>query len=332
MLPFSSTCASSGGKFQYLIGMNLPLWPKCMSGWMDVGMVMVVITGSPNVTTVELDAFWNEEDAKIVLDAIEGKQLYNVTFGTGSRKWRKEEIENFVRRMGDRIRQLKVYVVEESPASASAGLHLSSRLKYLRLFEYPPLPSLSLPRTLKYLELTNICPLPSSISDYPLPPLLEHLMIVLAPFAADGKTSVLPSPFDLSHLIHLRRLILDGGEETSNLISPKLFSTLKNAQVIHSITLYYCVVDLFDFLDFIHWFLGNDSNGWHLEVHLFFGEWREEEIAIARSTMEKYTSKEGSGIWEPGQKEEVLFLGEWWERCKMSKYRSNREGRWELVD
>ncbi|KAH8927335.1 hypothetical protein BT69DRAFT_1278115, partial [Atractiella rhizophila] len=54
-------------------------------------------------------AFWDEEEAKIVLNAIEGlKRVDDVMFGSGSRKWRKEEIENFTRRMGDRIRLLKV--------------------------------------------------------------------------------------------------------------------------------------------------------------------------------------------------------------------------------
>ncbi|KAH8929726.1 hypothetical protein BT69DRAFT_1328496 [Atractiella rhizophila] len=115
-------------------------------------------------------AFWNEEKARIVLDAMEGKWLDEVTFGSGSRKWRKEEIEIFLLRMGDRTRRLEVFDVEDSPSSASEGLHLSSRLKHLDLYKYPPLISFFLPHTVKGLHLCGLCPLPSSISDNPLPP------------------------------------------------------------------------------------------------------------------------------------------------------------------
>ncbi|KAH8925625.1 hypothetical protein BT69DRAFT_1279496 [Atractiella rhizophila] len=284
---------------------------------MDVGMVKEVIAGSPNVTEVVMAAFWNEEEAKIVLNAIEGlKRVDDVRFWSG--KWRTEEIENFMGRMGDRIRKFTAYNVEDSPAAASAGLYLSSRLEYLRLSKYPPLPSLSLPHTIERLELSNMCPLPSSISESPLPPLLEHLDIVLAPFSTDGKTSILPTPLDLSHLIHLTTLVLDGGEETSNLVSHKFFGTLKNATQISEITFWDCVVDSFNFPDFIRWFFGDwrvrggekgdrvdgKAIGRDLEVRLFFGEWSEEEIVIARSTMEKYTASQESGIWEPGEGEE----------------------------
>ncbi|KAH8927604.1 hypothetical protein BT69DRAFT_1389390 [Atractiella rhizophila] len=275
-----------------------------------------LIAGSPNVTKVWMEAFWNEEEVKIVLNAIEGlKRVDDVMFGSGSRKWRKEEIENFMRRMGDRIRWFSVHDVEDSPASASAGLHLSSHLEYLSLYEYPPLLSLSLPCTIKHLKLWNMCPLPSSISDDPLPPLLEHLTVILAPFSGNGKTSILPSPFDLSHLRHLTKLILDRGEEMSNLVSREFFSTLTNAKQIHWITLRYCVVYSFDFPDFIRWFFGDwrvrgiekedrvdgKGIGWCLQVRLFFGEWSEEEIVIARSTMEKHKTSWKSGIWEPGE-------------------------------
>ncbi|KAH8924158.1 hypothetical protein BT69DRAFT_1280817 [Atractiella rhizophila] len=294
------------------------LWNKLtFDKSMDVRMVKEVIAGSPNVTEVVMDAFWNEEEASIVLNAIEGLERMNdVTFRkTGSRKWRKEKIENFMQRMGDRIRKFRVWSgVEDSPASASAGLRLSSRLEYLGLDKYPPLPSLSLSRTLKHLQLSNMCPLPSSISDYTLPPLLEYLNIKLSPFSVTGKTSILPTPLDLSHLTHLTDLFLYGGEETSNLVSRKFFSTLKNATVIQKIWLSYCVVDSSDFPDFIRWFFGDwrlrgaekgdredgSKIGEHLQVHLFFGEWSEEEIAIARSTMAKYARTDGSGIWEPG--------------------------------
>ncbi|KAH8924187.1 hypothetical protein BT69DRAFT_1349644 [Atractiella rhizophila] len=295
------------------------LWDRLLlEESIDVGRVKEVIAGSPNVTEVVMYACWGEEEAKIVLNAIEGlKRVNDVRFRRGSRKWRKEEIENFVQRMGDRITWLQVYGVEDSPASASEGLHLSSHLEWLKLDEYPPLPSLSLPRTLKFLALSNMCPLPSCISEYPLPPLLEYLRIELVPFSADGKTSVLPTPLDLSHLTCLTELILDGGEETSNLVSPPFFSSLMNATGIELIILQYCVVDSSDFPDFIRWFFGDwrvrgakkrdrvngKAIGRDLEVRLFFGEWSKEEIVIARSTMRKYESY-GSGVWEPGEGEE----------------------------
>ncbi|KAH8927333.1 hypothetical protein BT69DRAFT_1278109 [Atractiella rhizophila] len=282
---------------------------------MDVGMVKEIIAGSPNITTVWMHAFWNEEEAKTVLNAIEGKWLDEVSFGSGSRKWRRDEIENFMRMKGDGIRRLQAHDVEESPASASAGLHLCSRLEYLDLYKYPPLPSLCLPHTVKHLQLSNMCPLPSSISESPLPPLLQDLTLVLAPFSTDGKTSILPTPLDLSSLRHLTVLFLDGGEETSNLISREFFSTLKTATLIDCITLNYCVVDSFDFPDFIRWFFGDwrvrgiekgdhgdgEEMGYYLEVRLFFGEWSGEEIVIARSTMAEYRRRKGSGIWEPGE-------------------------------
>ncbi|KAH8924154.1 hypothetical protein BT69DRAFT_1280807 [Atractiella rhizophila] len=67
------------------------------------------------------------------------------------------------------------------------------------------------------------------------------------------------------------------GRRTSNLVSHEFLSTFKNATAIYELTLKYCVVDSFDFRDFIHWFLGD----WlvrevamkaHLGVQLFFGE------------------------------------------------------------
>ncbi|KAH8925674.1 hypothetical protein BT69DRAFT_1332000 [Atractiella rhizophila] len=288
------------------------LW---LYGSFSVGMVKEVIAGSPNVTEVVMDAFWNEEEASIVLNAIEGLERVNdVTFRKrGSRKWRKEKIENFMRRMGNRIREFRAYDVEDSVPSASKGLHLSSHLEHLHLRRYPPLPSLSLPRSLLYLRLSNLCPLPTSISDYPLPPLLEYLEIVLAPFSMDGTTTILSTPLDLSHLSQLTSLSLDGGEETSNLVSRQFFSTLKNATAINEITLLYCVVDPFDFPDFIRWFFGDwwvrrmekgdrfDGReiGLHLEARSFFGEWSEEEIVNARKMMAEYRKSKESGVWEP---------------------------------
>ncbi|KAH8916075.1 hypothetical protein BT69DRAFT_1340591, partial [Atractiella rhizophila] len=213
--------------------------------------------------------------------------------------------------------QLKAWDVEDSPASASAGLRLP-RLEFLDLYKYPPQPSLSLPHTIKHLEVCNMCPLPSSISDYPLPPLLEHVEIELGPFSANGKTTMLPTPLDLSHLTSLTELLLDGGEETSNLVSREFFGTLKNATGIKRIRLRYCVVDSFDSPDVIRWFFGDwrvrgiekghledgEKIGKHLEVRLFFGQWSAEELAIARSVMGKYRKSPSSGIWEPGEGDE----------------------------
>ncbi|KAH8927734.1 hypothetical protein BT69DRAFT_1347055 [Atractiella rhizophila] len=274
----------------------------------DVGMAKEVIVGSPGVTMVIMGAFWNEEEAKIVLNAVEGlKRVDDVTFGSGSRKWRIEEIDDFMWRMGNRIRWLTVHNVEDSPASASTGLHLSSRLEHLHLYSYPPLASLSLPHTLKRLSLVHMCPLPSSISNYPLPPLLEKLRVLLAPFSVNGKTSILPTPLDFSHLKHLTKLILDGGEETSKLVSRQFFSTLTNATAIRYMTLWYCVVDSFDFPDFIRWFFGYrqvrrmEKECMKLFVVLFFGEWSEVEIVIARSMLKEYReASKGSGVWESG--------------------------------
>ncbi|KAH8925656.1 hypothetical protein BT69DRAFT_1331986 [Atractiella rhizophila] len=151
-----------------------------------------------------------------------------------------------------------------------------------------------------------------------LPPPLEYVNIELAPFSANGKTTILPTPLDFSHLTQLTKLFLDGGEETSNLVSTPFFSRLTNAMGIKLIILQYCVVDSFYFPDFIRWFFGDwqvsDAEkgdrkggrkiGERLEVRLFFGEWSEEEIVIARSMMQKYTRSERSGIWEPGKGEE----------------------------
>ncbi|KAH8917701.1 hypothetical protein BT69DRAFT_1286399 [Atractiella rhizophila] len=208
-------------------------------------MAKDVIASAPNVRNVYMDALWNEEEAKIVLHAIEGlRKLNMVTFGEyGLRKWKKDEVENFMWRMGDRIRSFDAYDVKDSASSTSPGLQLTSDLKVLLLSTYPPLPSLSLPLTLTYLYLSNLCPLPSSVSGSCLPPLLWYLKIKLAPYTPDGKTSILPSPLDLSHLKHLTELYLDGGEETSNLVFPELFHTLRNAEAINCIRVWYCVVD-----------------------------------------------------------------------------------------
>ncbi|KAH8921499.1 hypothetical protein BT69DRAFT_1335503 [Atractiella rhizophila] len=109
----------------------------------SVEMVKDVIAGSPNVRSVYIVAFWNEDEAKIVLHAIEGlRKLDCITFRClGLRKWKKDE---------------------DPASSTSPGLQLSSELKRPELHTYPPLPSLSLPPTLTYLDLSNLCPLPPS--------------------------------------------------------------------------------------------------------------------------------------------------------------------------
>ncbi|KAH8914736.1 hypothetical protein BT69DRAFT_997265 [Atractiella rhizophila] len=284
-------------------------------------MAKDVIAGVPNVTSVRMDAIWNEEEAKIVLHAIERlRKLYDVTFGgQGSRKWKKDEVENFTGRMGDRMRQFRAYDVEDSASSTSPGPQLSSNLKLLYLDTYPPLPSLSLPLTLTYSYLSNLCPLPPSVSGSCLPPLLEYLEIMLAPYSPAGKTSILPSPLDLSHLNQLTFLILDGGEEASNLVSPQFFHTLTNAKAIRDIDVRYCVVDWgftgFVFSDFICWFFGDrglkeegdtvdgaekvkTTRRRNLRVQLFFGGWLEEAIRTARSTLREVgVIEEDCEIW-----------------------------------
>ncbi|KAH8923709.1 hypothetical protein BT69DRAFT_1349953 [Atractiella rhizophila] len=304
---------------------RLKVYPNAGRVWSDlqlhhhhisVGMVKEVIAGAPNVTYVQLQAFWNEEDAKIVLNAIEDlTRMEGVVFGRGGwRKWRKEEVESFVRRTRARIRRLSVYGVADSSTTcalpASAGLQLPPSLISVNLCEYPPLQSLSFPSTLKALTLSHMCPLPPSISSSPLPFLLEELSLTLVPFYVNGMTSILPTPLDLSHLKHLTSVRLDGGEETSNLISRQIFPTLRNAKGIEAIDIRYCGVDWFCFPrfifpDFIHWFFGNrdihnegdPKEGYKgegltrqrtLSVLLFFGEWQDEEIGSARRTMREF--------------------------------------------
>ncbi|KAH8922132.1 hypothetical protein BT69DRAFT_1282583 [Atractiella rhizophila] len=267
-----------------------------------------------------MDAIWNEEEAAIVLHAIKGLvKLDSVAFGGRSlRKWKKDEVENFVRRMGDRIRIFRAYDVEDSALSTSPGLQLSSDLEELELHAYPPLQSLSLPLSLTDLRLSNLCPLPPSVSGSCLPPLLANLDITLAPYSPAGTTSILPSPLDLSHLQHLTELYLDGGEETTNLVSPQFFHTLTNAKAITIIDVRYCMVDWeftgFVFSDFICWFFGDGgvkeeeemvdgaekvkTRGRWLRVQLFFGAWLEEEICKARSTLKEFgVSNENEYIW-----------------------------------
>ncbi|KAH8913609.1 hypothetical protein BT69DRAFT_1306388 [Atractiella rhizophila] len=271
-------------------------------------MAKEVILASTNVTLVYMDAFWNEEKAKIVLHVIEGlTRLDSIWFGgQGSRKWKKHEVENFVWRIGDRIRIFSAYGVEDSTSSTSPGLQLSSDLQRLMLHAYPPLQSLSLPQTLMGLSLSNLCPLPPSVSGSCLPPLLEDLNITLAPYSPHGKTSILSAPLDFSYLKHLTQLFLDGGEETSNLVSPEFLHLLRNARAIVNIDVRYCVVDWefrgFVFSDFIRWFFGDRGvkgggdmvdeavwvkkmRGLQLRVQLFFGGWPEEAICMARSTL-----------------------------------------------
>ncbi|KAH8929812.1 hypothetical protein BT69DRAFT_1276047 [Atractiella rhizophila] len=225
-----------------------------------------------------------------------------------------------MRRRGDRIRRFYAHDVEDSASSTSPGLQLSSDLQSLWLDTYPPLSSLSLPPTVTTLILSNLCPLPPSIFSPRLPPLLAVLQITLAPYWPDGKISILTTPLDLSHLQHLTSLILNGGEETSNLVSPELFQTLRNAEAINCIRVWYCVVDWaftgFVFPEFIRWFFGDrgvnqeedtvdGAEGRELSVELFFGGWLEEQIFEARSTLKEFgVSEEDKYTW-------VLESGEW---------------------
>ncbi|KAH8922137.1 hypothetical protein BT69DRAFT_1370339 [Atractiella rhizophila] len=294
----------------------------------SVKMAKDVIAGSPNVMEVEMDAFWNKEEAKIVLRAIKGLvKLDSVAFGGRSlRKWKKDEVEKFMWRMDDRITKFRAENVEDSASSTSPGLQLSPNLKRLVLHTYPPLPSLSLPLSLIRLILSNLCPLPPSVSGTCLPPLLEHLEIELTSYWPDGKISILTTPLDLSHLKYLTRLYLDGGEETSNLVSSQLFHTLRNAEEINFIDVWYCVVDWeftgFVFSDFIYWFFGDrrvkeegdvvdeaenmkTTRGHELRVQLFFGGWLEEEICKARSTLREF------GVSEADEDAWVRESGEW---------------------
>ncbi|KAH8927306.1 hypothetical protein BT69DRAFT_1317044 [Atractiella rhizophila] len=278
-------------------------------------MAKDVIAGALHVTDVYMDALWNEEEARIVLHVIERlRKLDTVWFGgEGSRKWKKDEVENFTRRMGDRIRFFCAFDVEDCASSTSPGLELSSDLKRLTLHKYPPLPSLALPLTLTYLGLSKLCPLPPSVSGSCLPPLLERLIITLAPYLPEGKISILPCPLGLSHLKHLTQLYLDGGEETSNLVSPQFFHTLTNAIAITTLDVWYCVVDWeftgFVFSDFICWFFGDRGvkeegdtvdgaemvktmSKRYLRVQLFFGGWLEDEIYKARSTLSEFVDED----------------------------------------
>ncbi|KAH8920618.1 hypothetical protein BT69DRAFT_1336234 [Atractiella rhizophila] len=133
-------------------------------------------------------------------------------------------------------------------SSNSRSPHLKG--SFQAQFPVPTSPIDLPPCGLRTLSLSHLCPLPRSISDYPLPPLLEQLKVVLAPFSAGGTTSTLSSPLDLSHLTKLTYLELDGGEETSDLASRRFFSTLKSATAIYNISLTYC--GLVDFPDFVH--------------------------------------------------------------------------------
>ncbi|KAH8927938.1 hypothetical protein BT69DRAFT_1330044 [Atractiella rhizophila] len=210
-----------------------------------------------------------------------------------------------------RIKRLDVWDVEDSASSASSTLQLPHGLERLSLQKYPPLPSLNLPHTLRvFASLQSVSP--------PLPPSQNTLYRL---FWKLSKSSLSPSPlmealpsYTLRLTFHtsytLAQMDLDGGEETSNLVPPKLFSTLKNVRSIHSMSLRYCVVVSPDFPEFIHWFFGDWQVrgvrmqvdgvpiGSHLEVHLFFGEWSEEEIISARRMIGVYTLRGRSGgVW-----------------------------------
>ncbi|KAH8919524.1 hypothetical protein BT69DRAFT_487894 [Atractiella rhizophila] len=299
------------------------LWTELhFFGENDPQIAKELVIGAPNVTSVWLHAFWNEEQAKMVLDAIVSlKKVKEVSFDywgeNWGRKWNNAEVESFTQRMGDGITKLSASGVKDSSSTSSAdsqslsvGLQLSPNLISLYLYDYPPLPSLSLPQGLRHLDLSVLCPLPPSISSSPLPSLLKRLLIHLESYWANGTISMLPSSLDLSHLTQLTFLSLDGGAETSNLVSYKFFNTLKTATVIENISIWYCVVESPGFPEFISWFFGdrglkteadedesvkgNSRIGRALSVCLFFGEWDEEDMRIARRTMRECGARERS--------------------------------------
>ncbi|KAH8913962.1 hypothetical protein BT69DRAFT_1290916, partial [Atractiella rhizophila] len=73
-------------------------------------MAKDVIACTPNVRQVWMDAIWNEDDAKILLHAIEGlRRMQDVTF--------QEEVENFMERTSGRIRYFFASDVEDSASS-----------------------------------------------------------------------------------------------------------------------------------------------------------------------------------------------------------------------
>ncbi|KAH8923987.1 hypothetical protein BT69DRAFT_113963 [Atractiella rhizophila] len=98
-----------------------------------VEMVKTVIDASPHVTRVYLDACWDSEEAKTVLHAISGlRGLVEVTFGSeGRRKWKKDEVENFIHRMRGTLRHLTAYKVEDSASSPSARSYRLSIISWL---------------------------------------------------------------------------------------------------------------------------------------------------------------------------------------------------------
>ncbi|KAH8923985.1 hypothetical protein BT69DRAFT_113871 [Atractiella rhizophila] len=261
----------------------------------SIRMVKDLMAGSPNLTSLQLQAFWNEEEAQIVLNGIQRlTKVSTVMFGDqGSRKWRKGEVEIFTRRMGGRIRELVSYGGKKfssfSAPLVSAGLQSAPGLTQLTL------------------RLSNLYPLPPSASSSSLPPLLEHLEVHISPLQHDVKISILPSPLDLSHLLYLTSLYLDGGEEPFNLVTLQFFPTLKIAGAIRHLDIAYCVLDSFDLPDFVRWFFGNRrmkaankgdvaeedgseeewTRGRSLSIILFFGDWGEEDITIARLWCER---------------------------------------------
>ncbi|KAH8917631.1 hypothetical protein BT69DRAFT_1338955 [Atractiella rhizophila] len=322
---------------------RLKLYPNASRLWgrlwfkadVNVGMAKEVSSSVQNVREVWFEAFWNKKDAGMLLNAIATSTVERVTFGhKGLRKWGKEEVENFMSRMKESIKSrregsikwLVAHDVEDSCSSscdpsASTGLPLPSDLTILVLKKYPHLSSLSLPQTLQNLTLANMCPLPPSILSHPLPPALTILSIKLAPFSSGRKISILPAPLDLSHLKHLSDIVLDGGEETSNLTGWKFFRALKSATGIGNISLSYCTVDLFDFQDFVPWFFadrwvirvkedGSEEKkfraGTKLLILLFFGDWQDEEFRNATRAMREcgWTEEWESRVWEESVEEE----------------------------
>ncbi|KAH8916245.1 hypothetical protein BT69DRAFT_795434 [Atractiella rhizophila] len=201
------------------------LWRKVsLARYVKVATLKEIIEGSPNVTKVYMDEFRNEKEAKMVLNAIDGlERLEEVTFGSmGLNKWKTSEIEELWR-IRQTIRKLTFHGVEDSspPSAPSAldGLRLPPGLTELTLRRSPIFPLPILPTSLKRLALSDMRFPPPCISRFPLPPLLENLSIQLAPYSPDGTTSILSTPLDLSHLAQLTYLYLDGGGESSGLIT-----------------------------------------------------------------------------------------------------------------
>ncbi|KAH8927797.1 hypothetical protein BT69DRAFT_1387107 [Atractiella rhizophila] len=83
-------------------------------------------------------------------------------------------------------------------------------------------------------------------------------------------------------LLDMTKIILDGGHEDSNILTPDLFSSIGprfnrfNFSQLSSLNLYFCSLDFHGFLDFLTGYAPRQ-----IAIELFFGEWEEEEIRSA---------------------------------------------------